>query len=576
MNIKKLLFSMLFFLIIIFIATNVKATNISITPTNPKVGDTVTITVEVPNVHTVSLTADISGAISGAIRLVDGDMSGNAKTYSKSESYKCEKEGEIKVTISDKSTAVLDGKYVDVKASKSVNVEKPKPVEVPVEQPPVVTLSSDANLKMLGNKPYDFSGFKPDKLEYNVTVPKETSKINIYATKNQNGQTISGTGDKNLEVGNNTFEIKVVAEDKKTTKTYKINVTRESISKVATLSNLGINPNDFKGFKPSKLSYDVDVPFETDKVNIYAEKGNSAQTISGTGDRNLEIGKNTFEIKVTAEDGKTTKTYILNITRKAENAEETSENTNEIETESNSKGILNLEVEGYKISPEFKPDIYEYKIEAKNVIKELKVKVETDDEEQDRYDISILGNENLGIGENTVVITVIDTKTEEIKTYKINVNITEVVIDIKPLNKVMASAQANYSKQQMLLVITIEGILVLIIIFFITKLIINKHSKNESLKDEETEKNEEAEKNSQNEELDENEEDEEELPKGLLINKEKNEIEEKTIQLENTETPENSIKENLEQNGETRDEMSELEDFISRKERARNLGRRFR
>ena len=87
-------------------------------------------------------------------------------------------------------------------------------------------------------------------------------------------------------------------------------------SNVATLSNLGIKPNDFSGFSAGKTSYSVEVPNETETIEVYASKGQSGQTISGTGKKTLKEGANTFSVVVTAEDGKTKKTYTINVTRK--------------------------------------------------------------------------------------------------------------------------------------------------------------------------------------------------------------------------------------------------------------------
>ena len=123
-KIKRNLLCIIFFLIILFINNKVKATNITISPTNPKVGDTVTVTVSVPNVNTVDVTANVSGVVSGNIKVVGGDLSGAAKSYSNSAQYKCDKEGTISVSVTSNSTAVLNGNYVGVSANKSVNVSK--------------------------------------------------------------------------------------------------------------------------------------------------------------------------------------------------------------------------------------------------------------------------------------------------------------------------------------------------------------------------------------------------------------------------------------------------------------------
>ena len=87
--------------------------------------------------------------------------------------------------------------------------------------------SNNANLSNLGIKPNDFTGFKPNKNSYNVTVPNDVTSIEVYAYKGDEGQSVSGTGKKNLNEGENTFEVKVVSEDRSKTNTYTIVVTRE-------------------------------------------------------------------------------------------------------------------------------------------------------------------------------------------------------------------------------------------------------------------------------------------------------------------------------------------------------------
>lgn len=113
-----------------------------------------------------------------------------------------------------------------------------------------------------------------------------------------------------------------------TTKTTN-NSSTATKSNIATLSDFGIKPHDFKGFKPNTLKYSVDVPSDTETVEIYAVKGQSGQLVAGTGIKKLKEGANTFEVVVTAEDGKTKNTYTLTINRKSN---ESSENTQKSDT----------------------------------------------------------------------------------------------------------------------------------------------------------------------------------------------------------------------------------------------------
>lgn len=113
-----------------------------------------------------------------------------------------------------------------------------------------------------------------------------------------------------------------------TTKTTN-NSSTATKSNIATLSDFGIKPHDFSGFKPNTLKYSVDVPSDTETVEIYAVKGQSGQLVAGTGIKKLKDGANTFEVVVTAEDGKTKNTYTLTINRKSN---ESSENTQKSDT----------------------------------------------------------------------------------------------------------------------------------------------------------------------------------------------------------------------------------------------------
>ena len=92
----------------------------------------------------------------------------------------------------------------------------------------------------------------------------------------------------------------------------------------ATLKMLGLgtsakNPSkyDFSGFKSSKTSYDVTVPYEVKNLEVYYTVNNGKAKCTVSGNDNFEIGKNEIKLTVTAEDG-TQKTYTINVTREEE------------------------------------------------------------------------------------------------------------------------------------------------------------------------------------------------------------------------------------------------------------------
>ena len=116
--------------------------------------------------------------------------------------------------------------------------------------------------------------------------------------------------------GSTAGKIKVSKNDNKAT----------NKSNNANLSNLGIKPNDFKGFKISTTSYNVSVPNDVENITIYATAQDKKATITGDGAQKLNVGKNKLNVIVTAEDG-TTKTYTINIKRLSKNEkQDTTEN----------------------------------------------------------------------------------------------------------------------------------------------------------------------------------------------------------------------------------------------------------
>ena len=164
-------------------------------------------------------------------------------------------------------------------------------------------------------------------------------------------------------------------------------ITTQQKSSNANLVNLGMKPNDFKGFKPGTLEYNVTVPNDVEKVNVYAKTQDAkAQITSGTGEQILNVGNNAIKILVTAENG-ATQTYTINVTRE-EAIQEEVENK-EVVTESDLK---KLEIKGYKLTPNFSADIYEYQLNVKQDVTDLDVLTEG---LNDKVSIEVAGNKDL-------------------------------------------------------------------------------------------------------------------------------------------------------------------------------------
>ncbi len=84
-----------------------------------------------------------------------------------------------------------------------------------------------------------------------------------------------------------------------------------SYSKNNNLSSLGVegatlSPN----FSASVTSYTVNLPANTEKIKVTGTKADSRATVSGLGDVEVEDGKNTIKVVVTAQNG-SSKTYTI-------------------------------------------------------------------------------------------------------------------------------------------------------------------------------------------------------------------------------------------------------------------------
>ncbi len=87
----------------------------------------------------------------------------------------------------------------------------------------------------------------------------------------------------------------------------------ETKSDDATLKSLTVDQGTLSPeFSASKTDYTVTV-MDKEEIKISATTNDSNAEVSGTGTKELNLGANEFDIKVTAEDG-STKTYTVNVT----------------------------------------------------------------------------------------------------------------------------------------------------------------------------------------------------------------------------------------------------------------------
>lgn len=245
--------------------------------------------------------------------------------------------------------------------------------------------SSDATLKSLTIGGTSFA-FSPEKLDYNLTIDKES--ISINAIKNNDKAIISGDiGNKKLKYGMNTFKINVKSE-KGTTKTYTLNIKRtDARSADNNLKSLSLSSGKIN-FKASTTTYNVTVDSDISKLTINATLSDSkASFVSGYEPRtvNLSNGNNKILIKVKNEREEV-KTYTINVNR------DDGRDTN--------ADLEYLKVEEGKV--EFNKDITEYKITVENIVNKITINAKA---VSSKAKVSIT-NPTLVVGENKVKVLV--------------------------------------------------------------------------------------------------------------------------------------------------------------------------
>ena len=194
---------------------------------------------------------------------------------------------------------------------------------------------------------YFYSGFRPAVVNYTASVAYSLAQTTVTPTANHYGASyvikLGGVTDADgvvpLSVGSNVITIKVTAQDGETSKTYTVTVTRAApvLSADATLSDLTLSGIDFEatdpafippGFDDTVTSYVGSVANSVTQTTVTATTRHSSATYAvklggvtdADGTVSLAVGSNVITVEVTAEDGETTRTYTITVTRVSSDA----------------------------------------------------------------------------------------------------------------------------------------------------------------------------------------------------------------------------------------------------------------
>lgn len=247
--------------------------------------------------------------------------------------------------------------------------------------------------------------FNKNTLSYDVEVPNNVESITVSATledSKANFMNNYGPRTVNLKTGQNSISLQIEAENGNT-KTYTINVTRGDESsnnylKYIILSNGAID------FNKNIFEYKVNVLYEIDEMSISASPEDTNSTLEVIGNKKLEVGDNTFTIKVTAAN-KSERIYKIIVTRLKDGVKL-----------SNNNYLKNIIVNNYDLNFDKNTQTYTLNINKEKFLSILATPEETSSI------VIVTGNENLENGSK--IIIKVQAEDESVKNYIININKT--------------------------------------------------------------------------------------------------------------------------------------------------------
>lgn len=264
-------------------------------------------------------------------------------------------------------------------------------------------ISSDARLQTVNMDLIDLSEvFNPDIYTYDLPLVYTEEPLTISASAVHTLTQIKKTGTYYLETGLNVIELQGIAEDG-TIQTYTFNITMQP-NRNAALKSLTTNYGDFDPVYTADVhEYFLNVDHEVDIIDLQAVPLFASTAIAGDGPQTLKVGENVFTITATSESD-TVETYQLRIVRDA----------------SNNDNLDFLIVKEGALNREFASNILQYQVNVPYGTKKINVITETED---DDAAVTILNNENLQQGSNTVTVRVVPGNQSGYKDYTIIVNV---------------------------------------------------------------------------------------------------------------------------------------------------------
>ncbi len=320
-----------------------------------------------------TVNVSVGGSFTGRVNVTVSNGSGNKSIWVENNTVTVPvtvgSSGTTTITaVSEAGTSDANGNDLGViRGSKSIQIVRPTPTPAPTPTTPsnntnsnsatktatkstssstTSTKSSNAHLSKLQiNQEGLTPNFNKNKTSYAVTVGENVNDLKVTAVAEDSKSKVAISGNTGLKNGDNKVYITVTAQDG-TKKVYTITVTKTGDANKSNsyLQNLIVeNATLSPEFSKEIFEYDcgtVGKSVETLKILAFGENENVKIDI--TGNDKLSEGDNKIIVKVTSEDGTTTKEYVITVKKDSNIVEENNiEEINALQDTDNDNNFFN-------------------------------------------------------------------------------------------------------------------------------------------------------------------------------------------------------------------------------------------
>lgn len=322
-----------------------------------------------------TVNVSVGGSFTGRVNVTVSNGSGNKSIWVENNTVTVpvtvgSSGATIITAVSDDGTSDSNGNNLGViRGSKSIQIVQPTPTPSPTPTTPSNNTNTNSNSatktatkstsssttstksrnaylsKLQINQEGLTPNFNKNKTSYAVTVGENVNDLKVTAVAEDSKSKVAISGNTGLKNGDNKVYITVTAQDG-TKKVYTITVTKTGDANKSNsyLQNLIVeNATLSPEFSKEIFEYDcgtVGKSVETLKILAFGENENVKIDI--TGNDKLSEGDNKIIVKVTSEDGTTTKEYVITVKKDSNIVEENNiEEINALQDTDNDNNFFN-------------------------------------------------------------------------------------------------------------------------------------------------------------------------------------------------------------------------------------------